>query len=89
MRQVIYKYPIEITDEQVVMMPEGADIISCQMQYDTPKLWALVNPSATPEPRTIHIFGTGHPIAAVPRAFIGTIQKLDGNLVFHVFEEVK
>lgn len=46
MKRTIWKYPLAITDTQNVMMPEGAEILSAQMQGDTLCLWALVNPDA-------------------------------------------
>lgn len=39
----IWKFPLKITDYQLVVMPECAQILSVQMQYGTLCLWALVN----------------------------------------------
>lgn len=84
----VYKYPLDIQDEVVVMMPKGARVLSVQVQSGRPCLWAAVDPSEiTLEERWFRIAGTGHPIQDdVVDGFIGTIQMYDGRLVFHVFE---
>lgn len=81
----IYKYPIEITDVQNVMLPFGAEILCVQFQQEQLCLWAIVNDN-TPEPRTIYIFGTGHDMDDTPRRYIGTVQQHGGALIWHVFE---
>ncbi len=85
----IYKYPLTITDLQVLMLPLGARILSIAGQHGQLMLWALVNPD-TDHLQTFHvsIFGTGNPIFELPGPngfgdFVGTVI-LD-NLVWHVF----
>lgn len=56
-------------------MPRNAKILSTAFIDDDLFVWALVNPSATAEPRYIRVSPTGHPIPneVVPKlAFIGT-----------------
>ena len=82
----IYKYPIEITDEQTVSMPIGARVLSAQMQGTQLCIWALVEVGNVNCNRRVRIFGTGNTV------------KLDGNwkfvdsvqeriFVWHVFVE--
>jgi hypothetical protein len=82
----IYKYPIEITDEQTVSMPIGAQVLSAQMQGTQLCIWALVEVGNINCDRRVRIFGTGNTV------------KLDGNwkfvdsvqeriFVWHVFVE--
>lgn len=86
----IYKYPIEIQDEQVVLLPTGAKILTVQTQGGKACLWAMVNPTIPNDMAvTIRIFGTGHTIQDADRLeYIGTIQMCGGALVFHVFKVV-
>jgi hypothetical protein len=84
--RTIWKYPLQITDLQNVLMPEGAQLLSAQMQGDTLCLWALVNPKASKRVRTIEIIGTGNPCEDVPRKYISTTQMAGGALIWHVFE---
>jgi hypothetical protein len=80
--KTIYKYPIEITDEQLVTAPAGWQPLSVQMQRNTPCIWALVDPEAPPVQQKVFVNGTGHPVER-DAPFLGTIQV--GPLVFHVF----
>lgn len=83
----IFKYPIQITDEQVVMMPAGAKILTVQNQKEIPCIWAIVDPAASLEKVKIRVHGTGHDIKDSERLeYIGTFQILCGGLVFHVFK---
>jgi hypothetical protein len=83
----IYKYNLAIIDQQAIMMPPSAEIISAQMQAGELKIWAIVDPSAVESLRHFEVFGTGHPIQNNgPRKFLGTVQM--GGLVFHVFEYI-
>lgn len=81
----VYKYPLVLDDRQTVMMPEGARLLSVQLQGGKICLWAIVDPSSRPQARCIRIAGTGHPIED-GLAFIGTVQTVGGVLVWHVFE---
>lgn len=87
--KTIYKYPIEITDEQALTLPVNARILTVQMQEGKSCLWAMID---TEEKRTeqvsISIYGTGHPIADSENlTYLGTVQTLGGQLVFHVFRK--
>lgn len=82
----IHKFPLEPKDLNIVEMPEGAEILSVQVQHETPVLWAIVDTDRAKEQRKIRVIGTGHEInACEPLNFIDTFQ-LPTGLVFHVFE---
>jgi hypothetical protein len=84
----IWKFPLQLTDRQEIEMPEGAVILSVQVQRSQVCLWALVEPGASKVKRQFRIHGTGHDVPDVDKLdFIGTIQNNGGDLVFHVFEE--
>lgn len=87
MMEKIFKYPIEVTDEQIVLLPTGAKILTIQNQGDIPCLWALVNPTApTDMAITIRIYGTGHDVTdSDSLEYISTFQMMGGSLVFHSF----
>jgi hypothetical protein len=87
MNPTIWKYPLELTDEQTVKMPLGAQILSVQVQRGHVCLWALCNELAPQTDRRIFIHGTGHIVSAKNPKFLGTVQLEAGALVFHVFEE--
>lgn len=85
----IYKYPLRITDDQSIKMPEGAKILTAQMQGETLCLWAEVNPALPLERRFFEIIGTGNPLPSgmgASRTYINTVQSHGGQLVWHVYE---
>lgn len=87
MKKTVYKYPLEIEDEQVVLLPTGARILTVQQQNNNIFLWALVNPTSTnAQAFTIRIHGTGHAISDSDELeYINTVQLYGGKLLFHVF----
>ncbi len=84
----IWKYPLDVTDVQKVMMPKGAMILSAQVQRDILCLWALGDPEQPKEARFIEVIGTGNPTTVQDRVFIGTADMGNGSLVWHVFERL-
>lgn len=85
----IFKYPVNITDSQNVVMPAGAEILTVQIQGRTPVLWALVDESGLPTQRRIEVHGTGNAIQnSTGLTYIGTIQTHEGQFVWHYFERV-
>lgn len=89
MDKTIWKFELEVTDNQVIEMPIGSELLTVQVQNGKPCLWALVNPTKNKEKRFIEMFGTGHEIhydMGISRNYLGTLQFHDGLLIVHVFE---
>lgn len=86
MKRRIWKYPIELADFVIIEMPEGAEILTAQMQYGKLCLWALVDcePELPKLNREIEIIGTGNSIIEAPRRYIATVQQ--DIFVWHIFE---
>lgn len=63
--QTIWKFPLEITDEQEINMPAEATVLSVGFQGDQLCAWALVNNKHPDVKRTFFIVGTGHPAELV------------------------
>lgn len=82
----IYKYQLEIKDEQGVKMPSEAQILSVGNQHGRLCLWANVYPNNEIVTRSIVICGTGHKSPVGNYKFVGTVIQLDGALVWHVFQ---
>ena len=89
MTKTIYKYPVVADDIFVLDLPNGAEVLTVQIQYKEPQLWVLLDPSAPKKERAFRLAGTGHPItydAGQNYSYINSFQLQDGNLVFHLFE---
>lgn len=83
----IYKYPLEIKDRQHVKLPAHAQILSVQVQHGNLQLWAIVDEDFVQQKmRCIEIIATGGKVSDEPRKYIGTVQQMNGALVWHVFE---
>ena len=90
--QKIYKYPVEITDGQIIHVPAGARVISVVGQNYGIVLYAIV-PIPNDFPKiskelVIKVVGTGHEInfnTVNEYEFLGTVLLHGGSLVFHVF----
>lgn len=86
----IWKYSLDLTDEQQLKIPKGSQILAVQVQRGDLVLWAIVDTEAPMEERGIVIVGTGHPFPNVGIArHIGTVQMMDGALIWHVFEKAR
>lgn len=85
----IYKFKLAITDEQELALPAAARLLCVQKQHGGVCLWALLDTSHPVGARTIRIVGTGHAVPDADRlAYVDTFQLAEGELVFHVFEEL-
>lgn len=84
MRCTVWKYALEITDEQHVVMPWGAELLHVAEQNGKIALWARVITAQPEVRRLILIRGTGHPIDFQP--YVGTVVTAHGRLVWHVFD---
>lgn len=87
----IWKYPLNITDQQTISLPQGAKILSVQLQglvSSQLHLWAEVDTEQIFEGRVIEIFGTGNPITPGRRRYIDTVQMHGGALVWHIYEQI-
>lgn len=82
----IWKFELSIALRTTISMPKDAEIIAFQTQHDKPCVWAIVETGKEFENRFFRFIGTGHNFEETPGKFIGTIQTLNGDLVWHLFE---
>ena len=91
----VQQYTIQVADEVVLLMPEGARLLHLAERIDAPPkelhLWAEVDDSQPLQERTFRIYGTGYPIPGdVPLHHVGTVDiwvGLEGRPVtWHVYE---
>jgi len=82
--KTIYKYPIQITDEQEIQMPCDANVIHAGLDpQGTPCLWVEVDTAAPTEPVSVLVVGTGNPMPYVAHTHLGSF--VQGPFVWHVF----
>ena len=82
--KTIYKYPLEITDSQIIKMPINAEILHSGLDpQGTPCVWAAVNTGNADEDQTVWIVGTGNPIPRQARRHLGSF--VQPPYVWHAF----
>jgi hypothetical protein len=83
----IWKFPLQIEHEQCLMMPTNPEYLSAQFQNGQLCVWAMIEPDNLKRQYKFFIVGTGHKVPDNVGAYIGTVQQLPHNLVWHVFGE--
>lgn len=84
----IWKFSVTVIDNFQIQMPEGAKILTVDMQGDVPYIWAIVVPNSPLQIRKFVLRGTGHPFVGGEDNYIGSFQLIEGLLVFHLFESI-
>lgn len=91
--RTIYKYPLALTDAQVVYMSAGAKVLTAQLQQGRLMLWAEAEPNAkAAQPVSVYIATTGNPLPEFRNPggtrYVSTFQLHDeGTFVGHVYVE--
>lgn len=84
--RTIFKYPLEVADNQVVRMPAGATILAVQTSHRGEAcIWAIVDDTVPNVSRKLLVVGTGHKLPLDCGQYVGTFQ-VGVSLVFHVFD---
>lgn len=83
----IWKYHVPIEDNFTIEMPFNSKILSFQLQKTTLTIWCLVDTDRPLNKRQFRLCGTGHELENRWWKFIGTVQILNGDIVYHLFEK--
>lgn len=81
----ILKFPLEITDHQVLRIPPYSQILSVQDQRGVLTLWAKCPSGDELEDVHIAIIATGPEFWISGLQYIATVQMQTSGLVWHVF----
>lgn len=83
----IWKQTLDICDQQFIEVPEGAELLTVQVQHGQPQLWFKCDNKTPKIYQHIRIYGTGNPISnsSNDEKYLATFQIEGGQLVFHVF----
>ena len=86
---VVWKYPLEILDEQNIAIPLGSKFLNIIEQNDRPTMYFLVNDrEEVMETKSISMRGTGHPVEremSKASQYIGTISTFNDLLIWHLW----
>lgn len=86
----ILKYTVSLKDEDELILPEDAKILSVMEQRNEIVVYAVskITENHTPSKIVkIRVVGTGHiiPFDLTKYKFLGTVSLIEGTLMFHVF----
>jgi hypothetical protein len=82
--RTIWKFAV--TTPMVVRLPPEAQILTIQLQDNSPQMWVLLDAERPTTPRQFVVVGTGQPLPEGPLTYCGTFQLEHQHVVFHVFE---
>lgn len=85
--KAIWKYYLWLNSFQDITMPRGSKILDIQKQGDQWKMWVMVHPEEQNVTRRFLVIGTGRHFSDENLTYIDTVQELDGDLVWHIFEQ--
>jgi len=90
MNNVIWRYELNATEKNSILIPENSEILSIQAHNDIICMWIKVNPVKRKVKRIFEIIETGIPMSEIdiPRKFISTVQLFNGKMILHVFENI-
>jgi hypothetical protein len=54
----IHKYSLQLGANEIEM-PANSSVLTCQMQYGSLQLWAIINPDAPMKKRKFQVIGSG------------------------------
>lgn len=84
--KTIHKFTIAyMCDEVVIKVPQGFKPLTAQVQGSAIAIWGEVDTDQSTRPLAFFVRGTGHRMPDEPVIYIGTVQMMAGNLVWHVF----
>jgi hypothetical protein len=85
MSRNIWKYPLRVTDRQVIQMPAGAKPLHVGVQNEELMLWVEVVTTNHKESVEVRIYGTGWELPSNPGKYLGTFFSGQGAFVWHVY----
>lgn len=87
----IYKHRLKGLEEELIILPKGAEILSVNNQFEHLVIWVLFDTNERDdELRKIVTYRTGQEITDSENLnFIDTVLFDQGNLVIHIFEKTK
>ena len=82
----VFKYPLKITEQQFIELPQDAEPLKIMVQRGIPCLWVRLLEGSDTIPWEIFTVGTGHPAPSEKAALYLDSYMIEGDsLVFHVF----
>lgn len=82
----IWKFKLKEDDSQTMWMQKDAEILTVMMQYGSPYIFAMVDPSKDKEKRKFIVLREGNSFDVNIEKYIGSYKSYGGSFIWHVFE---
>lgn len=85
--KTIHKYEVTALEDFTVQMPQGAEVLTVQVQGAAVCMWARIDTDRPLGTYRFGVHGTGHELTefTATAPYVGTFQLGGGALVFHLF----
>lgn len=84
----VWKFGLALSGDVHLEMPEGAQVLKVDTQFDEPTMWVICDPAMKSVVRNFVVYMTGQHINDKPLVYAGSFQLDQGNYVGHVFERL-
>ena len=85
----IYKYKIELLDEQEILIPCYHRILCIKLRSGTPYIWVEVDDESPLQKVKFSLYGTGHSMSQYKtEQYVGTILLDEDKLVYHLYRQL-
>ena len=83
---IIWHYDIPLNEVVDLVLPRNATIFDLMLFENSIRLFVLCDEDAPPQKRQILLFSKEDYLEYQDVQYLGTVSLIDGNIVFHVFE---
>ncbi len=85
---IIWHFDVPISECVGLSLPHGAIIFDIALYENGIRLYVSCDEDAPPQDRELFVLTAGTYIPSLHVEYLGTVSMLDGNLIYHVFENL-
>ncbi len=86
---IIWHYDIPLNEVVDLVLPNDSIIFDLMLFENLIRLFVLCNEDAPPQKRQILLFSKEDYLEYPDVQYLGTVSLIDGNIIFHVFENLE
>ncbi len=86
---IIWHYDIPLNEVVDLVLPQNATIFDLMLFQNLIRLFVLCDEDAPPQKRQILLLSKENYLEYPDVQYLGTVSLIDGNIIFHVFENLE